>query len=55
MFTVLGWIVFGGFIGWVASLIMGKQRGGCMGNIPLGVVGALGGGFLFRAPYGNFQ
>jgi hypothetical protein len=35
MFTVLGWIVFGAFIGWLASLIMGKQSGGCMVNIAL--------------------
>jgi uncharacterized membrane protein YeaQ/YmgE (transglycosylase-associated protein family) len=52
---ILGWIVFGAFIGWLASLIMGKHGGGCMVNIALGLVGALAGGFLFRALSGNFE
>ena len=52
---ILGWIFFGAFVGWLASLIMGKQSGGCMVNIALGLVGALAGGFLFRALIGNFQ
>jgi len=55
MLAILGWIVFGAFIGWLASLIMGKQSGGCMVNIALGLVGALAGGFLFRALSGNFE
>ncbi|MEY4708365.1 MAG: hypothetical protein RJB58_2088 [Pseudomonadota bacterium] len=45
---ILGWIIFGAFIGWIASAIMGKRGGGCMVNIALGLVGALAGGFLFR-------
>jgi uncharacterized membrane protein YeaQ/YmgE (transglycosylase-associated protein family) len=45
---ILGWIIFGAFIGWIASTIMGKRGGGCMVNIALGLVGALAGGFLFR-------
>src|SRR5579872_4509674 len=47
--------LFGAFIGWLASLVMGKQSGGCMVNIALGLVGALAGGFLFRALSGNFD
>ena len=46
---ILGWIVFGAFIGWIANAIMGKRGGGCMINIALGLVGALAGGFLFQA------
>jgi len=46
---ILGWIVFGAFIGWIANAIMGKRGGGCMVNIALGLVGALAGGFLFQA------
>jgi uncharacterized membrane protein YeaQ/YmgE (transglycosylase-associated protein family) len=46
---ILGWIVFGAFIGWLATLVMGKQGGGCIVNIALGLVGALAGGFLFGA------
>jgi uncharacterized membrane protein YeaQ/YmgE (transglycosylase-associated protein family) len=52
---ILGWIIFGAFIGWLASSIMGKRGGGCMVNIALGLVGALAGGFLFRALSGSFD
>lgn len=46
---ILGWIVFGAFVGWLATLVMGKQGGGCLVNIALGLVGALAGGALFSA------
>jgi uncharacterized membrane protein YeaQ/YmgE (transglycosylase-associated protein family) len=52
---ILGWIVFGAFVGWLASRIMGKDGSGCMVNIALGLVGALAGGFLFRALGGGFE
>ena len=55
MFTILGWIVFGAFAGWLANGIMGKQGSGCMVNIALGLVGALAGGFLFQALSGSFH
>ena len=55
MFTIAGWIFLGAFAGWLASSIMGKQGGGCMVNIALGLVGALAGGFLFRALSGHFE
>jgi len=48
---ILGWIVFGAIVGWLASRIMGKDGSGCMVNIALGLVGALAGGFIFR-PHG---
>jgi uncharacterized membrane protein YeaQ/YmgE (transglycosylase-associated protein family) len=34
---------------------MGKRGSGCMVNIALGLVGALAGGFLFRALSGGFD
>ncbi len=52
---ILGWIVFGAFVGWLASRIMGKDNTGCMVNIALGLVGAVAGGFLFRALGGGFD
>ncbi|HJT43188.1 MAG TPA: GlsB/YeaQ/YmgE family stress response membrane protein [Rhizomicrobium sp.] len=52
---ILGWIVFGAFIGWIANAVMGKRGGGCLVNIALGLVGALGGGFLFQQISGNFN
>ena len=52
---ILGWIVFGAFIGWIANAIRGKRGGGCLVNIALGLVGALAGGFLFQQLSGNFN
>lgn len=41
------WIVIGGLIGWVASLIMGTAgQQGIFLNIVVGIVGALLGGWL---------
>jgi uncharacterized membrane protein YeaQ/YmgE (transglycosylase-associated protein family) len=52
---ILGWIVFGAFVGWIANMVMGRQGGGCLVNIALGLVGALAGGFLFRSLAGGFN
>ena len=49
MHNILGWIVFGAFVGWLATMFMGKQGGGCIVNIALGLVGSVAGGFLFSA------
>ena len=44
---VLGYIIIGGFAGWIASKIMGTDaQQGILLNIVVGVVGALIGGFL---------
>lgn len=44
---ILGWILFGLVVGIVAKLIMpGKDPGGFIITIILGIVGALVGGFL---------
>jgi uncharacterized membrane protein YeaQ/YmgE (transglycosylase-associated protein family) len=48
--AVLGWIVFGLVVGIVAKLLMpGKDPGGFIVTMLLGVVGAMIGGFLGRA------
>jgi len=50
MFGVLGWIVFGLIVGIVAKLLMpGKDPGGMIVTMALGIVGALLGGFLGRS------
>jgi uncharacterized membrane protein YeaQ/YmgE (transglycosylase-associated protein family) len=50
MFSVLGWILFGLVVGAVAKLLMpGKDPGGFIITILLGIAGALIGGFLGRA------
>ncbi|MFO7302645.1 MAG: GlsB/YeaQ/YmgE family stress response membrane protein [Acidobacteriota bacterium] len=50
MFGVLGWILFGLIVGIVAKLVMpGRDPGGIIVTILLGIAGALLGGFLGRA------
>ena len=50
MFGVLGWIVFGLIVGVVAKLIMpGRDPGGFIVTILLGIAGALLGGWIGRA------
>ena len=50
MFGIIGWIVFGLIVGLVAKLVMpGRDPGGVIVTILLGIVGALLGGFLGRS------
>jgi uncharacterized membrane protein YeaQ/YmgE (transglycosylase-associated protein family) len=50
MFTVIGWVVFGLIVGIVAKLLMpGRDPGGFIVTMLLGIVGALMGGFIGRA------
>ena len=47
---ILGWIVIGLIAGGIAKLLMpGKDPGGCIVTILLGIAGALLAGFLGRA------
>ena len=47
--TILGWIVFGLLVGAVAKLLMpGRDPGGFIVTILLGIAGAMVGGFLGR-------
>ena len=49
MFGWIGWMVFGLVVGAIAKLIMpGKDPGGCIITMVLGIAGALVGGFLGR-------
>ncbi len=46
---LIGWIVLGALAGWLASLINKTNREqGWIGNIVLGIAGALVGGFLWN-------
>jgi uncharacterized membrane protein YeaQ/YmgE (transglycosylase-associated protein family) len=48
--SILGWILFGLIVGVVAKLIMpGRDPGGMIVTILLGIAGALVAGFLGRA------
>ena len=50
MFGVIGWIFFGLIVGALAKLLMpGRDPGGFIVTMLLGIAGALVGGFLGRA------
>ena len=47
---IIGWIVFGAVVGIIAKFLMpGRDPGGFIITILLGIVGALVGGFVGRA------
>ncbi len=44
---ILAWIIFGALAGWVASMIVKtNDQQGALGNIIVGILGAILGGFL---------
>jgi uncharacterized membrane protein YeaQ/YmgE (transglycosylase-associated protein family) len=50
MFGVIGWIVFGLIVGAIAKLLMpGRDPGGIIITMLLGIAGAVAGGFIGRA------
>ena len=42
----LSWILLGLIAGWLASLVTGRRRGGCITTSVIGILGALIGGAL---------
>jgi uncharacterized membrane protein YeaQ/YmgE (transglycosylase-associated protein family) len=49
-YGILGWIVIGGIAGGIAKLLMpGRDPGGCIITILLGIAGALLAGYLGKA------
>lgn len=49
---LLAWIVVGLIAGWLAGLVMKGSGYGILGDIILGIIGALVGGFLASAVFG---
>ena len=46
--NIIVWLVIGGLIGWVASMVMGTNgRQGILLNVVVGIAGAALGGWLF--------
>jgi uncharacterized membrane protein YeaQ/YmgE (transglycosylase-associated protein family) len=43
---LLSWLVIGGLAGWLASVVVRGKGYGCLGNIIVGLIGAVVGGFL---------
>jgi uncharacterized membrane protein YeaQ/YmgE (transglycosylase-associated protein family) len=53
MFAIIGWIIFGLIAGLIAKAIMpGKDPGGTIMTILLGIAGAIIGGFIGRTLFG---
>ena len=45
--SIIVWLVMGGIVGWIASMIMGNNaQQGIILNVVVGIVGALIGGWL---------
>jgi uncharacterized membrane protein YeaQ/YmgE (transglycosylase-associated protein family) len=52
--SIIGWIVLGGFAGWIASMIAGTNaKMGLFANIITGVIGAFIGGLVMNMLGGN--
>ena len=52
--SILIFIIFGGIVGWIASMVTGDNgRMGILGNIVVGVIGAFIGGFIAGAVGGS--
>jgi uncharacterized membrane protein YeaQ/YmgE (transglycosylase-associated protein family) len=45
--TLLGWIVIGLLAGWIAGEISRGAGFGCLGNVAIGLVGSIVGGWIF--------
>ena len=50
---LLAWIIIGGIAGWLASLVVRGAGYGLIGDIVVGIVGALIGGFLSSLLFGG--
>ncbi len=54
MINLVLWIVFGAIVGWLASLVMGSNRGqGMLRDIVIGIAGAFIGGWLLGRDISN--
>jgi uncharacterized membrane protein YeaQ/YmgE (transglycosylase-associated protein family) len=46
---IIAWIIIGLIAGWLANLILKGRGGGLFGNLVVGLIGAIVGGWLFGA------
>jgi uncharacterized membrane protein YeaQ/YmgE (transglycosylase-associated protein family) len=52
----IAWIIFGGLAGWIATLLTGSDPAyGVLGNVVIGIVGAMLGGWLSAKIFGGPQ
>ncbi len=52
MLHIIAWIILGLLAGWIASMVMGGRGHGVLGDIVLGIAGALIGGFFSAMFFG---
>ena len=45
---LIWFVVLGGLVGWLAGLAFRRRGFGCLGNVAIGVIGALVGGLFFH-------
>ncbi len=50
--SIIAWIILGLLAGWIASMIMGGGGYGVVGDIIVGIIGALIGGFITGPLFG---
>ena len=48
LWHLLLFVILGGFVGWVAGLAFRGRGFGCLGNVAVGVIGAVLGALFFR-------
>ncbi|HEX4097864.1 MAG TPA: GlsB/YeaQ/YmgE family stress response membrane protein [Caulobacteraceae bacterium] len=46
--SLIAWIVVGLIAGWIGSMIVNRRGEGLLGDVILGALGAVVGGFLFQ-------
>ena len=52
--NILVWIIFGALAGWIASIVMGKNKQmGAIANIVVGIVGAFLGSWIMQQFFGG--
>jgi uncharacterized membrane protein YeaQ/YmgE (transglycosylase-associated protein family) len=47
-YPLLLWIVVGGIAGWLTGLLVKGRGYGCIGNVVVGIIGSVVGGWLFQ-------
>jgi uncharacterized membrane protein YeaQ/YmgE (transglycosylase-associated protein family) len=52
MLELIGWLIIGGFAGWVAGKLVRGQGNGILLNVVVGIVGAVVGGWLASLIFG---
>ncbi len=50
--SIIAWIILGLLAGWIASMIMGRGGYGVIGDIIVGIIGALVGGLITGPLFG---